>query len=150
MKPLFVLLSIFILSLVIIKFTQGVFDYSLAGRIAMAVMLGFTAIGHFAFTKGMTLMVPAFLPFKKQIVYLTGIFEIIAGVCLLIPSISVLAGWATILFFIVLLPGNIKAAMEHLDYEKGTYDGKGPSYLWIRVPMQVLFIGWVYVSAILG
>jgi uncharacterized membrane protein len=148
MKPLVVLLGAFVISLGVIRYVTGTFDYSLAGRIAMSVMLAFTAMGHFAFTKGMTLMLPDFVPFKTEVVYLTGILEIIAAVCLLFPSLKVWTGWALILFFIVLLPGNIKAAVQHIDYQKGTFDGNGPAYLWFRIPLQWLFIAWTYLSAI--
>ena len=64
MKPLFVLLGAFIISLLVTKLFTKTFDYPLSGRIAMAVMLIFTAIGHFAFTKGMTMMLPDFIPFN--------------------------------------------------------------------------------------
>ena len=148
MKPLFVLLGAFIISLIVTKLFTKTFDYPLSGRIAMAVMLVFTAIGHFAFTKGMTMMLPDFIPFKTEIIYLTGIIEIIAAVGLLIPSLRVWTGWALILFFILLLPGNIKAAVDHIDYQKATFDGNGPAYLWFRIPLQILFIVWTYLSAI--
>lgn len=148
MKPLFVLLGAFIISLLVTKLFTKTFEYPLSGRIAMAVMLVFTAIGHFAFTKGMTMMLPDFIPFKTEVIYLTGVIEIIAAVGLLIPSFRVWTGWALILFFILLLPGNIKAAIHHIDYQKGTFDGNGPSYLWFRIPLQILFIVWTYLSAI--
>ena len=114
----------------------------------MSVMLVFTAIGHFAFTKGMAMMIPDFMPYKTEVVYLTGVIEIIAAVGLLIPSSRVWTGWALILFFILLLPGNIKAAIDHVDYQKATLDGSGPTYLWFRIPLQLLFIAWTYLSAI--
>jgi len=63
MKPLNVLLGTFITSLIILKFGFGKVDFSLAGRISMAIMLLFTSIGHFAFSKGMVMMMPDFLPF---------------------------------------------------------------------------------------
>lgn len=148
MKPLFVLLGTFVISLLVIKLSAKTFDYPLSCRIAMAVMLVFTAIGHFAFTKGMTMMLPDFIPFKTEIIYLTAIFEIIAALGLLIPSSKVWTGWALILFFILILPGNIKAAIQHIDYQKGTFDGNGPTYLWFRIPLQILFIVWTYFSAI--
>ena len=148
MKPLFVLLGTFIISLLVIRYFTKAFDYSLSGRIAMSVMLVFTAIGHFAFTKGMTLMIPDFISLKMEMVYLTGILEIIAAVGLLVPTLKVWTGWALVLFFIVLLPGNIKAAIDHVDIEKGTFNGSGPAYLWFRIPLQILFIAWTYVSAI--
>lgn len=150
MKPLFVLLGAFAISLLATRLLAGRFDYSLSGRIAMAVMLVFTAIGHFAFTKGMAMMVPDFIPYKTEVIYLTGVVEIVAAIGLLVPGVRVITGWALILFFIVLLPANIKAALEHVDYQNATYDGSGPWYLWFRVPLQVLFIVWTYVSAIRG
>ena len=148
MKPLFVLLGAFIISSLLIKLFTKAFDYPLSGRIAMAIMLVFTAIGHFAFTKGMTMMLPDFIPFKTEVIYLTGVIEIIAAIGLLIPGLRVWTGWALILFFILLLPGNIKAAIDHIDYQKATFDGKGPAYLWFRIPLQILFIVWTYLSAI--
>ena len=148
MKPLFVLLGAFVISLLVTKLFTETFDYPLSGRIAMAVMLVFTAIGHFVFTKGMEMMLPDFIPFKTEVIYLTGFIEIIAAVGLLIPSIRVWTGWALILFFILLLTGNIKAAIHHIDYQKGTFDGNGPNYLWFRIPLQILFIVWTYLSAI--
>ena len=148
MKPLFVLLGAFIISLLVIKLFTKTFDFPLSGRIAMTVMLAFTAIGHFAFTKGMTMMLPDFIPFKTEVIYLTGVIEIIAAVGLLIPGLRVWTGWALILFFVLLLPGNIKAAIDHIDYQKATFDGNGPAYLWFRIPLQILFIVWTYFSAI--
>jgi uncharacterized membrane protein len=148
MKPLFVLLGAFTSSLLVIKFFTGTFDFPLSGRIAMSVMLVFTAIGHFAFTKGMAMMLPDFIPFKAEVIYLTGVVEIIAAIGLLIPGCRVWTGWALILFFILLLPGNIKAAIQHIDYQKGTFDGRGPGYLWFRIPLQIVFMVWTYLSAI--
>jgi uncharacterized membrane protein len=98
MKPLFVLLGAFIISLLVTKLVTKTFDYPLSGRIAMAVMLLFTAIGHFAFTKGMTMMVPDFIPFKTEVIYLTGVIEIIAAIGLLIPNTRVWTGWGLIIF----------------------------------------------------
>lgn len=106
----------------------------------MAALLLFTSIGHFMFTKGMAMMLPDFLPFKTGVVYLTGIIEIVAAIGLLIPRFSVLTAWLLILFFILILPSNIKTAIEHIDMYKATYDGDGLSYLWFRIPLQMLFI----------
>jgi hypothetical protein len=30
------------------------------------------------------------------------------------------------------------------DYQKGTRDGSGTNYLWFRIPLQIVFILWVY------
>jgi len=148
MKPLLVLLISFLLALAVTKLAYSSFDIALSGRIAMAIMLAFTAIAHFTFTKGMEMMIPGFIPFKKTMVYLTGIIEFCAAAGLLIPGYQVLTGWLLILFFILIVTANINAAIRHIDYQKGTFEGAGPTYLWFRVPLQVLFILWVYFFAV--
>ena len=148
MKPLIVLLGAFVISLLVTKLMRGHFDPALSGRVAMSAMLVFTAIAHFAFTPGMTMMLPGFVPYKTQVIYVTGILEIAAAIGLLIPDLRVITGWLLIAFFIMLLPANILAALKHIDYQKATFDGNGPAYLWFRVPLQVVFIVWTYLSAI--
>ena len=148
MKPLIVLVISFAIALVVSKFALDKFDVALSGRIAMAIMLTFTSVAHFAFTKGMEMMIPPFIPYKKAMVYLTGVIEICAAVGLLIASVRILAGWLLILFFTLLLPANIYAAIKHIDYQKRTFEGYGLNYLWFRVPLQILFILWTYFFSI--
>ena len=144
MRPLFVLLGTFIISLILLRLVAGDFDYALSGRIAMSVMLLFTTIGHFVFPKGMTMMMPDFIPFKTLLVYATGIIETLAAIGLLVNSLQQLTSILFIIFFILILPANINAAIKHVDYEKATHEGSGIKYLWFRVPLQVLFIAWTF------
>jgi uncharacterized membrane protein len=148
MKPLIILLSVFVISLFATKVFRSNFEFALSGRIALSVMLLFTAMAHFAFTGGMAMMLPDFIPYKTQTVYLTGIIEFSAAIGLFIPSFRVITAWMLITFFILILPANIYAAIKHIDFQKGTYDGAGLAYLWFRIPLQILFILWVYFSAI--
>lgn len=148
MKPLIVLLVVFGLSILATGIFGGGIDVSLSGRIAMSVMLLFTAMGHFKFTRGMAMMLPGFIPFKTAMVYLTGIIEIATAIGLFISSLRSITAWLLIAFFILILPANIYAAIKKVDYQKGTLDGKGLNYLWFRIPLQILFIVWVYFSAI--
>jgi uncharacterized membrane protein len=144
MKPLYVLLGVFITSSIVLKFGFREFDYSLSGRIAMSMMLMFTSIGHFAFSKGMTLMIPDFIPFKKIVVYFTGIIETAAAIGLLVYPLHRITSVLLIVFFILILPANINAAIKHIDFQKATNEGSGIKYLWFRIPLQVLFIAWTY------
>jgi uncharacterized membrane protein len=148
MKPLVVLLGAFIISLLVFYFVRHSWQWSVAGRIGMSAMLLFTAIGHFAFSDGMQMMMPKAFPFKKALVLITGFIEIAAAIGLVLTYWHVTTGWWLIAFFIFILPANISAALRHVDYQKGTNAGNGPSYLWFRVPLQLLFIAWVYWFAI--
>jgi len=148
MKPLVVLLIAFVVSVFAIRFLVHRYDFPLSARIALSIMLLFTAIGHFAFTKGMAMMMPDFIPFKMELVYLTGFLEIILGIGLLVPGTKVYSAWILIVFFVLILPANIKAAIEHIDIQKATFDGPGLNYLWFRIPLQIFFIVWTYISSI--
>jgi uncharacterized membrane protein len=150
MKLLIVLLAGFVVALLGIRLWLGYFDLRLSARAAMSLMLLFTAIGHFAFTRGMVMMIPPFIPFKMFLVYLTGIFEIAAAITLNIPSLYIGTAWLLIAFFILMLPANIYAAHNNINYQKANHSGNGSDYLWFRIPLQLLFIGWVYVNAIWG
>ncbi|WP_417939986.1 hypothetical protein [Flavobacterium sp. RS13.1] len=147
METLLVLFGAFTLTLLIIWLTTKRLDLKFSARVAMAIMLVFTAISHFVFTKGMTMMIP-FLPLPTVIVILTGIIELIAAIGLLLPNTKVLTGKLLILFFILLFPANIYAAIHHINLQTADYTGKDISYLWVRIPMQLLFIAWVYFSTI--
>lgn len=144
MKPLLVLLFVFAISLLVTRLIQGKVNYNFSGKLSISVMLLFTAIGHFLYMKGMRMMLPISIPFKTQLIYVTGLLEVIAAVALLIPKYQYLIAWFLIIFFILILPANIYAAIYHVDYQKGTYTGSGLQYLWFRIPLQLFFIGWIY------
>lgn len=148
MKPLVVLCGAFAVSAAVSMIFLPHFQAALAARIAMSVMLVFTASGHFALTRGMMEMLPGFVPFRRQVVYGTGILEAAAAVGLLLPAWRGVTGWLLIALFVMMLPANVYAAARHLDYQKATFDGPGLRYLWFRIPLQLVFIAWTYFAAI--
>jgi uncharacterized membrane protein len=94
------------------------------------------------------IVLPGPIPFKLEIVLLTGILEIVWAITLHISLLKQFTAWALIIFFIVMLPANINAAVNPVDYQKGTFDGPGLNYLWFRVPLQIIFILWTYYSVL--
>lgn len=146
--PEFILLSTFLIALIIQKILYKEYRFALSGRIAMAAMLVTTGVAHFVFAKGMTLMLPDFIPYRFELIYFTGVIEIMAAIGLLLPKYRKLTAWLLILFFVVLTPSNIYATMKHVNLQTATFDGNGPGYLWYRIPLQIFFIAWVYFSAV--
>lgn len=108
-------------------------------------MLVFTAIAHFVFTKGMTMILPDTIAYKNEVIYLTGIIERLAAIGIFIPGLRLITAWLLIAFFILILPANIYAAIKQIDYQKGTFTGHGPVYLWFRIPLQIMFIFWTFI-----
>lgn len=148
MKPLIVLLASSFIGFLLIRWITGENNLAFACRIGMSVMLIFTAVAHFVFTKGMMMMLPDFIPHKKTWVYLTGIFELAGAVGLQMAFSRTASAWLLIAMFALLLPANIHAAARHIHYQKGNFQGSGLNYLWFRVPLQVVFILWIYLSSI--
>lgn len=144
MVALFILLGIFSTSLLCLKVFGRRLNYCLAARIALTVMLLFTAVTHFVYTDGMQLMLPNWIPFKKSVVLISGFIEIAIAVAICIRQLRKIAAWILIVFFIMILPANIWASMMQVDFQKATHLGPGIEYLWFRIPLQLLFIGWTY------
>jgi uncharacterized membrane protein len=111
------------------------------GRIGVLLVFAFTGIGHFIKTSSMTAMLPVWTPMRVPLIYVTGIFELLAGIAILIPSLSRHAGIALCIFLILILPANVYAAYQRVDF--GGHSA-GPVYLLVRIPMQLFLIGWVY------
>jgi len=141
---LYILFGVFGISLLVTHYFSTKINYSLSGRIAMSVILMITAYGHFVYVPGMVLMIPDFIPFKIELVYITGVIEFLAAVGLLITSLQRVTAWLLIIFFLLILPANINATLKHIDLFTGNTTGPGVTYLWFRIPMQVLLIVWIY------
>ncbi|MNL32044.1 hypothetical protein D3C87_1538680 [compost metagenome] len=148
MNVLIVLFVSFGIAAVVIRIVTHKHNLAMAARVGMSVMLLFTALGHFMFAEGMSMMIPDFIPFKMEMVYLTAIIEIAAALGLQLPKLRVLTAWLLILFFVLILPSNIKSSMEHIDMYKANYQGDGTGHLWFRIPLQLFFIAWIYFSSI--
>lgn len=148
MKPFFVLIAVFALSAIFFKITRKNWNLNFAGVMALSVMLIFSSLGHFMFPKGMAMMIPDFLPAKKTLVFATGLLEIIFAVLILFKKYCRITGLAIIIFLIAVLPTNILASVNHINYETGDYTGEGLPYLYFRIPLQMFYIVWTYLFTV--
>jgi len=114
-----------------------------SARAALAAMFFVTGVAHFVSTEAMVQMLPGFVPGALVIVYATGVLELAVGAFLLwrmaLPTPWL--GWALAGLFLALLPANIYSAIAEVGL-----GGHGPAYLWFRVPLQALFMGWALVA----
>jgi uncharacterized membrane protein len=120
---------------------KSYFSISQMGRISLAIMLLFTGSAHFYKTGEMVQMMPEFLPLKTELVYFTGILEIIGAIGLIKQRTATLASIALILFFLAVLPANVVGSMKRV--QLGGMEN-GPAYLYFRIPFQLLLIWWTY------
>jgi uncharacterized membrane protein len=118
---------------------------AMRGRIAIALVLCFTGLGHFVQTEGMVRLLPAWVPDREWVIYLTGIMEWLMAAGLLVPSLSRAAGMVLCVFMVAVFPANVYASIQRVEF--GGHE-TGPAYLAIRLPLQVLLIGWTYWFAV--
>lgn len=115
-----------------------------ATRYALATMLAFTATAHFTKLRhDLVRMMPRWVPWPRAVVYFTGFCELAGAVGLLVTRVRLAAGIALIAFFILVFPANVKAARSGVGV-----GSKSATPLWLRVPMQALFIVLTWWSAV--
>ena len=145
MVVLVVLLSVFIVVWGLLAFTQRPHQIRTAGCIAFTALFIFTGVSHFALADGMVQMLPEWLPGRYSLIYITGIIEILLGLGFLWPSIRRRCGLLTLAFLIAVLPSNIYAALNSVDFGGNI---NGPRYLFFRVPLQLFLWWWVWFMAV--
>ena len=117
-----------------------------AGRGALVIMFLFTGFSHFSNLKhDFAAMIPAPLPSDLWVIYLTGAFEIAGAVGLLIPRTRRLVGICLVLLLVALFPANVNAIINEIPL-----GGNAPTPLWVRAPMQLLYIGMIWWTSIKG
>ena len=142
MTPLIFLFATFGILFALNKFLlNGRLSLSFIGRAAMAMMLVVTGVAHFTLTEEMVAMMPDQVPLKREIVYFTGICELLAVVGLIWDRTAKLTSIMLIIFFAAVLPANIIGSIKRVNIGGMDY---GVGYLLFRVPLQIFFIWWVY------
>ena len=114
----------------------------------LAVTAGFFALAgmlHFVIPKPylsiMPSWLPAWLPSPLMLVYISGVFEILGAVGLLVPATRVLSAIGLMLVLLAVFPANVE--MLRLAQARGA----NPAFIaacWIRLPLQPLLIWWVW------
>ena len=113
-----------------------------SARYALAVMFLFTGTAHFNKIKhDLARMIPEFFPRPMLLVYITGVLEFLGAIGLLLPKFRSLAGICLIAMLVGMFVANINAAFKGV-----TLRGKPATPLWLRTPLQVLFISLLWWS----
>jgi uncharacterized membrane protein len=111
-------------------------------RVALLALAAFfvaAGVNHFANPDFYVRIMPPYLPAHLELVYLSGVFEVLGGLAVLVPSIRGLAGWGLILLLLAVFPANLHMALHpELCPSMSTFA------LYARLPLQVVLIAWAY------
>ena len=108
----------------------------------MGAFYVFAGVMHFVVPDSYVSIMPSYLPWHLELVYLSGVAEILCGVGVLIPRTRVMAAWATIALLIAIFPANINVAIHDLPMGDAT-EGAG-MLNWGRLPFQLVLIAWAW------
>lgn len=109
---------------------------------ALAAAMVAVGVLHFVRPKPFVRIVPEYLPAPLMLVYVSGFFEILGGLGLLVPATRVWAAWGLIALYIAVFPANVYMLTENV-----SLDPNKPIPRWallLRLPFQLVFIAWAY------
>jgi uncharacterized membrane protein len=109
-------------------------------RVAAALGFMVTGVTHFTSPERFLPMMPPFLPAPLALIYLSGAFELLGAIGLLLPATQRAAAWGLVALLVAVFPANIYAALTG-----GQAAGMPSSawYLWSRLPFQAVYIWWL-------
>lgn len=107
----------------------------------LGLSFAFIAAGanHFVNPAFYLTMMPAYLPAHRALVFVSGVFEILGGVGVLIPRMRSLAGIGLVLLLIAIFPANL-----HMALHPELFPTISAKALYARLPLQLLLIAWAY------
>ena len=109
---------------------------ALLGLAAFFINVG---VDHFLNPEFYLNIMPDYLPLHLEAVYISGLLEIVGGVCVLIPRLRSAAGWGLVALLIVVYPANI-----HMALNPELFPEIALSLLYTRLLFQFIFIYWAY------
>jgi len=118
---------------------------SLAKRVLLVLMGAFYVFAgsaHFLRADAYLPMMPHYLPWHAQLVFLSGLAEVLCGLGVLFPPTRKLAAWGTIALLVAVFPANIHVALHDVPLF-GATEGAG-ALNWIRLPFQGVLIAWAW------
>lgn len=110
-------------------------------RVILSVSLIVVGSFHFITPIPFVRIVPQALPHPLALVYISGFFEILGAIGLLIPWVSQAAAWGLIALFIAVFPANINMAVNEIAIEGVPHI---PLLYWARLPLQAVLIAWAW------
>jgi uncharacterized membrane protein len=107
-------------------------------------VMALAGVNHFIMPRAYEAIVPDVLPAQRELVYASGVAEILGALGSMHPRTRRPAGAFLIATLVAVFPANIYMAMNAQDYNVPG----GRLALLARLPLQVLFIYWVWLATL--
>jgi uncharacterized membrane protein len=100
-------------------------------------------LNHFRNADFYVRIMPPYLPWHRELVFVSGVFEILGGIGLLLPRFQVAAAWGLIGLLVAVFPANVHMAL-HPELGAERFPNLPDAVWWWRLPLQAVFIAWAY------
>ena len=110
-------------------------------RWLLALLFVLAGVWHFVNPAFYLKIMPRYLPYHLELIYVSGAFEILGGVGILIPRLRRIAGVGLILLLIAVFPANVFMFRQELKQSGWSPYGIG---LFARLWVQPLIAWWVW------
>lgn len=107
----------------------------------IAILFLGVGVMHFVNPAFFVSIMPPFLPYHLELVYISGVFEILGGLGVLVPPVRKWAAYGLIALLIAVFPANIQMLVNEVKSHGWTLM---TIPLIIRLPIQPLLIYWIY------
>ena len=111
------------------------------GLLLLAAFFTYAGVSHFTNPEFFVSIMPPYLPAHLELVYLSGVFEILGGLGVLPVATRRWAGIGLIALLVAVFPANLHMA---LNPELYAADGAPAWALYGRLPIQLLFGLWAW------
>ena len=102
-------------------------------------------INHFIMPRTYEKIMPDYVPAHREMVYASGVAEIVGALATMHPKTRRAGGWLLLITLVGIFPANLNMA---LNAERYPDIPGGLATLLARLPLQVLFIYWVWLAAL--
>lgn len=89
-------------------------------------------------------LMPPYIPWHSEMVQISGFFEILGGLGLLLPQTRRAAAWGLVALLVAVFPANLYMATNPVEAGAAAM---APSIRWGRLPLQLVLIWWVLWSS---
>jgi uncharacterized membrane protein len=100
---------------------------------------------HFARPRWYRAIMPRSLPAHRELVAASGVAEIVGGLAVLPSRTARAGGWWLIATLVAVFPANVSMALRPEDFARIPR-----AALWARLPLQGVFVAWVWRVAVRG
>lgn len=115
--------------------------WKLAGKWIFGLSFVVTGVSHFIATDFFLKVMPPYVPLPREMIWLSGVFEVALGILLLVPRTSRLAAWGLVALLVAVFPANIHVYLHRDLFPPFPFS---EVVHLVRLPFQGVLIYWAY------